>query len=207
MQIEKIVLLNKKNKYSIFITDGSNFDIIEDTLVKFNLYKGMEIESELIEKIKIENDKLEAAQSVYRFLLNKKTEKEVNIYLKNKGYNDVLIESTIQYLKEKNFIDDEKYAQLFINDKLKINMYGRNKIKMALLLKGIDKTIIDKYIRGIDSDIEMQNLLKQAKKKYLSIKDSKNSTQKLYNYLINKGYSYDMIKTVLSLIIDEENYE
>ena len=72
MIIEKIVFLNKNKKYAIFFSNGTSVEVVEDTLVKFNLYKGMEIEDDEISNIRKQNQKFEAANSVFRYIQNKK---------------------------------------------------------------------------------------------------------------------------------------
>ena len=63
----------------------------------------------------------------------KKTVREVKDYLSKKGYDEDIVELTSNYLIEKGYIDDKKYASAFVHDKLKINKYGRNKIKKSFI--------------------------------------------------------------------------
>ncbi|MBL7575260.1 regulatory protein [Peptoniphilus asaccharolyticus DSM 20463] len=197
MIIEKIVFLPKSKNYTVFFSDGSGTEIIEDTLVKFNLYKGMEIEPDTISNIKYENQKFEAAKSVFRYIQNKKTVKEVKDYLSKKGYDEDVVELTADYLVEKGYIDDRKYVSAFVNDKLKINKYGRNKIKNQLIVHGIDKDLAESAVYNLDENIEYENLKSHAEKKFKTLKKDMNTKSKLINHLIYKGYQYDMIKNVL----------
>lgn len=202
MFIEKIVFVKKSKTYTIFIDNGSGFEIVEDTLVRFNLYKGMEIDTELISQIKYENQKFEAANSVFRFIQNKKTTKEVRDYLSRKGYNEEIINLTIEYLISKDYLNDKKYIDAFIHDKYMINKYGQNKIKNCLLQKGIDKDLVESSLYEMYEDIEMENLKMHALKKLHSLGDVPNKKSKLINHLIYKGYPYNLIKKVISNLGD-----
>ncbi|SUB75928.1 regulatory protein RecX [Peptoniphilus indolicus] len=197
MIIEKIVFLNKNKKYAIFFSNGTSVEVVEDTLVKFNLYKGMEIEDDEISNIRKQNQKFEAANSVFRYIQNKKTVREVKDYLSKKGYDEDIVELTSNYLIEKGYIDDKKYASAFVHDKLKINKYGRNKIKNHLLMHGIDKDLAEIAVLDLDEDIEFENLKLHAQKKFNTLKKDHNTKSKLINHLIYKGYQYDMIKEIL----------
>ena len=53
------------------------------------------------------------------------------------------IARNMEFLTEKKFIDDERFARFFINDKIKYNKWGRRKVEQALWMKHIPKDISD----------------------------------------------------------------
>ena len=72
----------------------------------------------------------------------------------------------VGFLQEEGFINDERYCRSYVKSKLNLKKWGVNKIKLALITKGIDKEIIDNVISEIDKDSykeELLNLLKNKK--------------------------------------------
>ena len=47
----------------------------------------------------------------------------------------------IAYLVEHHYIDDQRYAKLFVREKMKFNQWGPRKIEQALWAKHVDETI------------------------------------------------------------------
>ncbi len=66
------------------------------------------------------------------------------------GLNEAESENAISYLKKNKFLDDERYAQSFVKDKLKFNKWGRIKIAYSLRRKQIREEIIENVIETID---------------------------------------------------------
>lgn len=199
--INKIKYIKREKIYIIY-TDDVEFNVLEDTLVRYNLYKGKEIDIEDINNIILENKRYEAKKLSIKYLSNMKSEKQVRDHLKNNNIEQDIIDDTIFYLNEEKFLDDYEYASLFSRDKLKLNKYGKNKIRLSLKSKGIDNNIIDEVLLDIPEDIEYENLLNAARKKIKSLNNDEKSYEKLVRHLIYKGYNYDLIKKAISEIKD-----
>ncbi|MGO3751408.1 MAG: RecX family transcriptional regulator [Peptoniphilaceae bacterium] len=202
MIISNIVYNKKEKNFNIFIDSNLDFSIVEDTLVKFNLYKGKDIDENLISSIKKENEKYLASNIAVKYLRNMKTTYEVRTYLLNEKIHPEVIDETISYLKKLHYLDDERFAKLFASDKLKINKYGSKKIKLILEAKGVDKKFINEALLNLDHDLEIKNIIYLGRKKFKQIKDKKNAKNKLINHLLYKGYEYDDIKHSLKEILD-----
>lgn len=195
MIIEKIVFKNKN--YEVIFDDGLSIFIVEDTLVKFGLFKNMEIDLELLSNIKFEDQKYRAVKISLKYLCNMRTEFEVRNKLRENEIDSSVIDSTIEYLNNMNYLDDFKYATYFTKDKLSINKYGKEKIKLKLIQKGISKDIITEVLNSSSSELEYNNLYDLAVKKYNSLSDDDKKYEKCVRFLLSRGYNYSMIKKVL----------
>src|SRR5690554_5797861 len=58
------------------------------------------------------------------------------------GFSNDVIESIIDKLKTENYINEERFARSFVNDKLLINKWGVKKIEMHLRFKQISQNVI-----------------------------------------------------------------
>ena len=85
------------------------------------------------------------------------------------------------------------------------------KIKYTLLQKGIDENIIEEELEKLDKDEIREVVHEMALKKYniLSKRESDEYklSQKLYRFLMGKGYDYDLIKDVVKSIVKSGDLE
>lgn len=77
----------------------------------------------------------------------------------------------LQQLTEQGFIDEERYAKAFVNDRFTFNGWGRIKIAHQLRLKGIKTDIIENAITAIDDERYREQLTELLRAKWRSVKD------------------------------------
>mgnify|MGYP003349540929 CR=1 FL=1 len=94
-----------------------------------------------------------------------------------------------QFDKIENFLNEERYVKFFVNAHSK-KKWGKTKIKMALLRKGIDSSIIKKYLDALDEEDYEKQLKTVAEKKWNSIRANslREKKNKLLRFLLSKGY-------------------
>lgn len=131
------------------------------------------------------------------------SKKETSIFeLKRKLFawkvDDNLYDSIIDYLLENNFIDEQRYASAYVNDKFKFNHWGRIKIRFMLESMNIESSFITSALSQIDkneyrsvAEIEIQKKLNSLK-----IVDEFDLRQKLYKNLTGKGFEIELIKSI-----------
>lgn len=206
MKISKIETQKKnKDRLNIYIDDAFAFGISTDVYLKYNLKKNQEIDNEFIEEILLEEENSKAINSAVKYLsYRQRSIKEMTDYLNRKGYDRLIVEKTLNYLLDKNYLNDSEFAQSFIKDKSYLNKYGINKIRYELLNKGVSKEIIAKTLT-FDSDEEFDNAMELAIKKLKSYKNQDRDSiyRKLGGFLQRKGYRYDTVKKVLKEALNE----
>lgn len=94
----------------------------------------------------------------------------------------------VGFLQEEGFINDERYCRSYVKSKLNLKKWGVNKIKLALITKGIDKEIVDNVISEIDKDSYKEELLNLLKNKKIEETDPYKRKAKLIRYAVSKGY-------------------
>jgi regulatory protein len=106
----------------------------------------------------------------------------------------------IQTLEKQNFLNEERYAKMFVKDKFKFNKWGKYKIKAALIQKQISEKTINAAIGIIDDNeyIEMLKNLINSKLNKLSEEDPNMRKQKILSYASAKGFEPNLIKKFLN---------
>ena len=185
---------NKSQMYEVFV-DGESLGLYHiETIVKHSIKVGMEVDVEVLANALKESTTLVAMEKVLNYISKSmKTQKDIEKYLKGKGYGDDIIENVIAKLREYNYINDEIYAKYFIASKSKKE--GNKKIKFDLKDKGLDEKVIAEMLSENAEDLDV---IKNLADKYLKnkVKDFKTKT-KLFAFLASKGFEYDNINSVL----------
>lgn len=120
------------------------------------------------------------------------------------GVDPTAREGVLQRLVAERFIDDERFADAFVRDKLRFSGWGARKIRTSLRLKGIAPAIIDRALAAIDSADAEERLLARLEKKrrqttrYKDIYDLKN---KLIRYGLSLGYDYEAVREAAGRLI------
>ena len=105
----------------------------------------------------------------------------------------------LRLLKNDGFVDDERYAQSYIRGKVGLKQWGKQKIRMSLLQKGIPKELINKYLGHITPQQYTDNLQAAVRKWTQSHGPvTQENITKLYRHLMAKGYTYEERKGVSS---------
>ena len=147
-------------------------------------------------------DLLHKAKEYAFFLLKfrQRSEKELYSRLKKKKFPERVIECTLTFLKEKKFIDDIVFARVWVESRLKKPL-GIKRINQELRLKGIDKEIIQNALDDIKEDYsETEVVTKIAKEKLKRLKSSDplKARNRVYAYLLRRGFSAQTVYDVLN---------
>lgn len=201
--------VQKKNKdrVNIYIDDEFFMGVYAELIYDFKLSKGLEVDEDRLKNL-LKKDMLFKARNKAFKTLDKTDCSEKKIREKLADFDDDIINETVEYLKENKFIDDARLAEKITYFNSTSNRYGKAKIKQNLYQKGISREDISEAIDKIDRETEFENALYLGKKRYEKLKkeDKHKIYQKLIQHLTYKGFSYDICKDVISLIIDNNNY-
>lgn len=183
----------EKKKFHILFDSGEEIEISEETLIEFGLYKGQEVEVEIIDKLKFEDEKTEALLLSYRFLQRNKTEKQLIDYLYKNKISGEIIDTVIPILNEKKYLNDEDYARRYLNDAMNIKKYGKIKIIYMLRSKGIKNDIIEKIMRDYDYELEYLNAEDLLSKKLDAEEKDPKKINSAKKYLQGRGFEFEII--------------
>lgn len=200
----------KKNqdRVNIYVNDEFFTAIYKELVFTFNLKKGDEIDENNLKTILDDEMYLKAKNKALN-ILSKADQSEKKIREKlHDDFEESTIDKVIEFLKRNKFIDDNLLAQKIVNTNLNLNKCGKNRIKQNLYNKGLDAFSIIEAMSEIDSDIEFENAMHLAKKRYERVKneDSRKIYQKLSQHLAYKGFDYDIIKRVLNKLLSNDDY-
>ncbi|MCC7304444.1 RecX family transcriptional regulator [bacterium] len=202
--------IKNTERVNLFLDNRFWISLSKNDLIKLRLTTGCELtqlEKEEIESTSVKGKLLEKA---IRFTqLRPRSSSEVREYLtlRNKIDGDEA-EHIISSLKEKEILNDEKFAHWYIDYKLGSGVHGVNKIKTELFKKRVDKKIIDIVLEKLTKqegfkDDQLTKLEEFARKILPTIKakDHYDRKSKLISRLLSRGFIYANIKEVLKKLL------
>ena len=143
----------------------------------------------------------------YRF----NSEAELRRKLRAKKYEDAEIASTIERLRDEKWLDDARFASLFVRAKMS-KRHGRGRIRGELIAAGISNAIADQALReNADEDREREDLaalcakrIRLMKRRYgEDVLESPHERKKLAAYLLKQGYDAgDVVAEIQKLKIE-----
>ena len=126
--------------------------------------------------------------------------------MKRWGLADEDARKVLVRLQTERFIDDARYAEAFVRDKLNLSGWGAYKIKMALRAKGVAKDIIDEVVAPMLNETNMKERLEELMLrrmrtlKYSSAYDAKT---KLIRFAASRGYEIEEAIECASKIVND----
>lgn len=112
--------------------------------------------------------------------------------------------SILDYLKNNRYLDNTRYAKSFANDKARFSSWGPFKIKAELIKRKIESPIINEALKAIDPQIWKEAILRcsesKSKNLHLAGEDGYEDRQKLFRYLISRGFSSASSSKVVSMM-------
>lgn len=125
---------------------------------------------------------------------------EVVKKLRDWGIGDADIKEIVKALKSRRFVDDARYAEAFVRDKMMFNRWGRVKIRQALRLKRVPDAYIDDAMATMDDDAYRSGLADLLRQKARSMPDggaSYESRGKLLRYGASRGFEAALVVSVI----------
>ena len=209
MKIERVVKKDDENVIVYFDTQEKLF-LSYEIFMQNRLKKDMEISEDGFALLIRENRKYFIKKKAFNFLGRRMhSYNELKLKLLRKKYEKELIEEVLNALRIKGLLDDYAFGKQYVEEKIRLKAWGKNKIKAELFKKGVAAEIIDKIIEEEDlAPAENAASLAEKKLNILSKRgyDMKEISSRLYAYLFSKGYDYDTIKEVMSRLTDKDDF-
>lgn len=200
MKIERYELV-KNDKYNVFLSNGEVLTLPENVITENELLLKKELSQDLYEKVNRDSLIYDLVSVAIKYIsIRLRSISEIKAYLSKKNSDKDLIESATKKLIALGYLDDERFTQAFIKDKLNFTTMGDYKIRMELQKLGVDSQIIESNISSIDDDVITQRMEKVIAKDLKTNKKltGNNLKNKIYNHLLNQGYSKEKVITVIN---------
>lgn len=193
--------LTKKNIYNVYLSNGEVLELDESVITNNELLLKKRIDNDLYDKLKRDNKICILVNASIKYInVRLRSIKEIKDYLLKKEDDTDLIDEVISRLMKMGYLDDRRFTEAYIKDKLNFTSWGDYKIINELNKLGISSLDIENNIDLLNDDILNERMRKiidkdiRTNKKYSGLK----LKNKIYNHLLTSGYSKEKVISLIN---------
>ena len=196
--------VQKKNPNRINISLDDEFAFGLSRLVAAWLRVGQELSEEKIATLQSEDAREVAYLKALRFLgYRARSVREVRENLRKHEIPEAVIEEVITRLQATNLLNDQEFAQAWVENRNTFRPRSRRTLAMELRHKGLDDEVVQDVL---DKSVDENALALEAARKHVrkvQKLDWPDFRQKLGSFLARRGFSYGVVAPVLRQVWSE----
>jgi regulatory protein len=184
-------------RVSIFVDERYSFSLSLDELVTHKLKKDQEVTEADVKRFKKISADGKLRGRALEWLMNRPhSEREFRDYLYRKKAEPDQINGLVDEFTQKGYLDNAKFAQWFSELQVRRNKSDRQ-IKAELFKKGIGRELVAETLEqgGGDETARLKLLIEKKSK----LSRYQTDPQKLMQYLVAQGFSWQSVKQALSV--------
>ena len=196
MLVTKIQAVTKQ-KYRIELDGQPAFVVYKGELSRYGIKEGHEIlqpvYEELVGQVLTKRAKLRAMHLLESM---DRTRAELEKKLQSSEYPREAVAEALAYVESFGYLDDKRYARHYVECKKEGR--GKARLKMELAQKGVDRNIIEEVLDEAKLDDcrdTIRELVRKRRRGDGPMDDRER--QRIYGYLMRKGFSSSEILSVL----------
>ena len=200
MKIEKYEKIGS-SKYRLYLDNGEVIDTYDEVILKNDLLLKKELTTNSYATILIETNLVSSYNACLKYIsIRLRSVKEIKDYLLRKKVVEEDIEEIVKRLLKNKLLDDNHFTECFIKDKLNFTSMGEHRIIAELKKNNISNDIIHQYSYLFNEETMLERIEKIVEKQIQTNHklDKYKLRNKIYNYLLNQGYSSSNIVTILN---------
>jgi regulatory protein len=173
---------------------------------------GQELDEKKIEQLQAEDAKERALQQALLYLSYRaRTESEIRKNLQKHEIPEVVIEETLERLRRDGLVNDDQFAQAWVENRSTFRPRSRRMLAMELRQKGIDDESMQPALQDVDDEALAYQAAQKKAPRFESLEWNE-FRKKLTGFLARRGFPYSVITPVVSRIwsethTQEKNFE
>ena len=138
-----------------------------------------------------------------------RTVQEVRLRLHRRGVSAEVTEEALEVLAGQGFLDDARFARLFVGDKRRLEQWGSERIRRGLLARGIDRALAEAALAeseddddgaasGDEPETELERALAVLRRRFPDPPQDRRDRNRALGLLLRKGYETELALDALS---------
>lgn len=197
--ITSIKAQKNQKRVNIYLDGKFSFGLDLENFIRLGLKVNQELSQEEINEIIKKGEFQKCLDKIINFaMIRPRSEREIKDYYRRKKTPESIQEELINRLKKLELLNDIKFAQWWVRQRLEFKNKSKKDITFELRQKGIDSNTIKNILD--DSQIDEVKIATEliTKKLYKWQKyNEKEKKQKISQYLAGKGFGWNVVNDVL----------
>ena len=196
-----------RRERKVTIDGERTLTITEETFLRFGLYDGQAMDPERLQEVELADGVSRAMTEAHRLIDHRmRTRRELAVKLKVRGRPDEVIDQVLDRLEHAGLIDDGRFAQLWIEERLRRRPAGLSLLRRELRQKGIDAEIVDTALeesasREGETERAYEALGRQSHRYARLDRDA--AHRRMVAFLGRRGFGQAIIYQVVHRVLDE----
>ena len=206
--MEKVITAiegQKKNPRRVNISMINRVPFGLSRIVAAWLKVGQYLSEKQIKDLQVE-DSVESAYQKSLFYLGHRTrsEYEVRKRISKYGFDNNVIQKVISRLVDKQYLSDREFAQEWVENRITFRPRSRSMLRYELRQKRVPEDIIAHALHNIPDEGKLAEKAAKKHSRRLRGLDRRSFQKKLVGYLSRRGFSYDIVKSAIDKLWNEE---
>jgi regulatory protein len=192
-------------RVNVFIDDMFAIGVSLNTVVREGLFVGKEVDNQAWDRLESAESADKALQAALRFLETRpRSITEVRERLRRKAFAETSIEAAISRLTDLGLLDDDAFAQFWVENRLTCRPRGARALRDELRRKGVASSIVESTLANnelmVDESERALTLARAALRKYRNASDRTSFQRRMGGYLQRRGFDFNTITPILDLL-------
>jgi regulatory protein len=193
----------RDRRVNVFLDERLAFSLSAEVVLKEGLRAGQELSETDLERLAGADRRQKCLEAAYRLLaIRPRSEQEIRQRLQKRGFESDHLEKAIASLKEKGLLDDGAFARFWKDNRQSFRPRSRRLTALELRRKGVDGAAIEPVVNEID-DVESAYRAALGRARRLIPSDYQEFRRRLGEYLVRRGFDYDIIQRTVDKIWTE----
>ena len=193
----------KKNqqRVSVFIDHAYRFSL--DRTLAAGLQVSQVLTEDQISQLSLQDEEQRAYQRAVRYLSRRPhAEQEIRDKLYRNGITEPVLTRTLDRLREAELVDDVKFAQAWVENRLTFRPRSGRALRLELKRKGVPAEAIDNALSGFEEVRAAHRAAKKGVRRYAHL-EPEVARRRLMAYLTRRGFGYGVVKEVSQQVLSE----
>jgi len=188
LQIQK----RNKERVNVFLDGEYAFGV--SLSIAMTLKKGQHLSATQIEALKEDDESEVAFQRAVRYLgIRPRSSAEIALYLKRKEFDEDLVVEVVRRLHEKGYLNDEAFAQYWVDNRNRFRPRGAQALRQELRQKGVERETIDATLEEQDEEGAAWAAIEGKVDRWGDLEKIE-FEQKAMGFLARRGFRFDVCR-------------
>ena len=172
------------------LSDGREFVFSDEACERAGIVAGDAATPEVLAALDVAEQRVKAHEAALRLLAHRaRSERELRTRLGMRGIEPAAIDDEIVRLRAAGLLNDERFAEAWVEDRQRFAPRGRRMLRYELLGRGIEPSTVDSATGEVD-DAEIARELAMNKAKRPSTETYEEFLARVGGFLRRRGFDY-----------------